>query len=228
MWRKYRVVGETCAVEEHAQEAQRALPLGSEVIRSVALAVGVGLLTGTFTQIGQSVLPDGFGQAANSISVWLAVAFGLGSVMPRPNLAAVAGVVALACALVGYYALVWIRFGWTGGSTALVMWSIGALLGGAVFGPAGWYWRHGDVRQRVIASALLGAAFAAEGIYLITILSSPSVGLAFVGVGVAVPLVLGRTGRERAYGLVGMVPALALGGAGFTAFLLLYRVVAGL
>jgi len=63
----------------------------------------VGLVTGVLTQLGQSVLPDGIRQVANSISPWLTVAFFVGALMPRPTIVAVSGFLTLALALVGYY-----------------------------------------------------------------------------------------------------------------------------
>ena len=108
----------------------------------VGLIVAVGLLVGVATQIGQSLLPDGVSHAANSISPWLLAAFLLGSRMPDRGWAALAGSGALAVALVGYYAMVQLRFGYGGSTGALALWGIGAIVGGPVFGVAGWTWQQ--------------------------------------------------------------------------------------
>ncbi len=138
-----------------------------DLLQLVAVAIGVGLALGVLTQIGQSVLPEGLGQVANSISVWVAVAFFVGAIASTPRLASVVGFVTLVAALVGYYGMIWIRFGYTGGGSSLILWTVGALLGGFVFGPAGWYWRWTSGNVRIAAIALLAAVFVAEGLYLL-------------------------------------------------------------
>jgi hypothetical protein len=185
----------------------------------VGLIVAIGLLVGVATQIGQSLLPDGVSHAANSISPWLLVAFLLGSRMPDRRWAALAGFGALAVALVGYYAMVQLRFGYGGSTGALVLWGIGAIVGGPVFGVAGWTWRFESGWRRAAAIGLLAAVAIAEGGYLIGILPEASVGAAFVLVGLCVPLVLGRTMGERGRAYLAVIPALALGIAGYIVFL---------
>jgi hypothetical protein len=185
----------------------------------VGLIAAVGLLAGVATQLGQSLLPDGVSQAANSISPWLLVAFLLGSRMPDRRWAALAGFGALAFALLGYYGMVQLRFGYGGSTGALVLWGIGALVGGPVFGVAGWTWRFEDGWRRSTAIGLLAAVAIAEGGYLFGILPEPAVGVAFILVGLCVPLVLGRGTAERARAYLAVVPALALGVIGYIAFL---------
>jgi len=185
----------------------------------VGLIAAVGLLAGVATQLGQSLLPDGVSQAANSISPWLLVAFVLGSRMPDRRWAALAGFGALAFALLGYYGMVQLRFGYGGSTGALVLWGIGALVGGPVFGVAGWTWRFEDGWRRATAIGLLAAAAIAEGGYLIRILPEPAVGAAFILVGLCVPLVLGRSTVDRARAYLAVGPALALGVIGYIAFL---------
>jgi hypothetical protein len=189
------------------------------VAARVALIVATGLLVGVITEIGQGLLPDGFSQIANSISPWLLVAFLLGSRMPDRRWAAGAGFGALAFALIGYYAMTQLRFGYGGGTGSLVLWSIAAAVGGPVFGVAGWTWRFDDGWRRSAAIGLLAAVAIAEGFYLILILPEPAVGAAFVVVGSCVPLVFARTLGERARAYIAVVPALALGVVGYIVFL---------
>jgi len=185
--------------------------------RRFALAAAVGLLLGVATQLGQSLLPAGVGQLANSISPWLTVAFFVGAFQVRPRNAAGAGFVALAMALVGYYAMVFVRFGYATVGSTLALWTIGALAGGLVFGPAGYYWRGGTFRARTIAVALLGAAWVAEAGYLALVLQMTEVAVGYAVIGLAVPLLLGRTGRGRIMAWAAMVPAVLLGALGFVA-----------
>ena len=187
--------------------------------RRLGLIAVVGLLVGVATQIGQGILPDGLSQAANAISPWLLAAFLLGSRMPDRRSAAFAGIGALAFALIGYYAMVQLRFGYGGSKNSLVLWGIAALIGGPVFGVAGWTWRFGSGWRRAGAIGLMAAVPIAEGLYLSRILAEPAVGVGFVAVGLLVPLVFGRTMGERGRAYVAVLPALALGAIGYIAFL---------
>ena len=90
----------------------------SGALGRLGLSAGIGLLTGVVTQLLQGLLPDGWSQAANAISPWLAVAFLVGSRMPSRSWAVLAGVIVLAFALVGYYGTTTIRYG-IGGGTGL-------------------------------------------------------------------------------------------------------------
>ena len=140
-------------------------------------------------------------------------------------MAALAGFGALAFALLGYYGMVQLRFGYGGSTGALVLWGIGAVVGGPVFGVAGWTWRFEVGWRRATAIGLLAAVAIAEGGYLIRILPEASVGAAFIVVGLGVPLVLGRSAVERARAYLAVVPALALGVIGYIVFLWLATLI---
>ncbi len=195
--------------------------------RRVGLIVVVGLATGALTQVGQGILPDGWSQAANAISPWLLVAFLLGSTMPDERWAAAAGVGALLLAVVGYYAMVELRYGYGGGTGSWLFWGAGAAIGGPVFGIAGRWWRTSPShRRRAAAIGLLAAVFIAEGLYLVLILPAPVVGAGFAVVGAAVPLAFGRSRDDRLGGYVAILPALLLGALGYIAFQWLYALTA--
>jgi hypothetical protein len=187
----------------------------------------VGLTTGVLTQLGQGALPDGWSQVANAIAPWLFVAFLLGSTMPDTRWAAGAGVGALVLALVGYYAMVELRFGYGASTNSLVLWGTAALAGGVVFGPLGRWWRVGTVRQRAIAIGMLAAVAVAEGVYLLAVLPDARIGVGFIIAGLVVPLLAAPSWTGRLHGYAAMVPALALGAVGYVAFLGFYRVVTG-
>jgi len=186
-----------------------------------------GLAAGVATQLGQGLLPDGWSQAANAISPWLLVAFLLGSRMPDRRWAALAGIAALVLALVGYYAMVQVRFGYGASTSSLLLWGSAALVGGPVFGIAGWSWRFETAWRRAVAIGLLAACAIAEGVYLVRILPDPAAGAGFVVVGALIPLALGRSWIERGRAYVAVIPAVALGGVGYLAFLALANLLAG-
>lgn len=189
---------------------------------AIGLIVVVGLGAGALTQIGQSVLPSGFGQAANAISPWLLVAFALGAVMPAWRWAAIAGVASMLLALVGYYGMVELRFGYGASTSSVVFWGLGALVGGTVFGVAGRAWRDERPWYRAVAIGLLAAVTIAEGVYLIGILTEPLVGVVFIAAGLSVPPLAGRSTADTRRGYLATVPALFLGLAGYTVFGLIY------
>lgn len=191
------------------------------------LVVVAGLATGMASQLGQSLLPDGWSQVANAISPWLLVAFLLGSRMPDRWWAALAGIAALALALVGYYALIELRYGYGASASSLLLWGSAAVVGGPVFGIAGWSWRFEAGWRRAAAVGLLAACAIAEGVYLIVILPDPAVGTAFVIVGALVPLVFARSAADRGRAYVTVLPALALGAAGYLVFIALATLTAG-
>ena len=198
----------------------------SHSIGLAALVVGAGLATGVVTQLAQSVLPTGWSQAANAISPWLLVAFLVGSAMPGWRTAALAGAATLVLALLGYYAMTTLRFGIGGSTASLVFWGLAAVVGGPVFGGAGWCWRRGSHRARASALGLLTAAFIAEAGFHAIVLADALVASGFVIAGVVVPLILGRSRDDRLRAYVAAVPATLLGALGFAGAIWLYDVIA--
>ena len=209
-----------------ASQTDRSAP--GQAWRLGLLVVAAGLATGIATQLGQSVLPDGWSQVANAISPWLVVAFLLGSRMPDRRWAALAGIAALVLALVGYYAMIELRYGYGASTSSLLLWGSAAVVGGPVFGIAGWSWRFDDGWRRAAAVGLLAACLIAEGAYLVVILPDPAVGAAFVVVGALVPVVLARSGSDRGRAYVAVIPALALGAVGYLVFIALANLTAGI
>jgi hypothetical protein len=209
-----------------ASQTDRSAP--GKAWRLGLLVVAAGLATGIATQLGQSVLPDGWSQVANAISPWLVVAFLLGSRMPDRRWAALAGIAALVLALVGYYAMIELRYGYGASTSSLLLWGSAAVVGGPVFGIAGWSWRFDDGWHRAAAVGLLAACVIAEGAYLVVILPDPAVGAAFVVVGALVPVVLARSGSDRGRAYVAVIPALALGAVGYLVFIALANLTAGI
>ena len=187
--------------------------------RRAALIVAAGLATGIVTQIGQGALPGEWSQLANAITPWLLVAFLLGSVMPDERWAVAAGVAALLLALVGYYGMVQLRFGYGGSTSSWILWGAGAIVGGPVYGLAGRWWRGPSHRRRTVAIGLLAAVAIAEGAYNVLVVDHVTVGVAFIVAGLVVPLLFGRSRDDRLGGYVVMVPVLAVGGTlGYLAF----------
>ena len=195
--------------------------------RILVAALAAGLLLGVATQFLQGILPGPLNWLANSMSGWLVPAFAVGALAPAARLAAIPGPVLLYGALAGYQLAAHLRFGYGMSTTILLFWSVGAVVGGAVFGLAGWTWRHGGDRGKAAATGLLAALLLAEGFYLWSILPDPATGVLFAAVGLAVPTLIGGSWRGRALGYAALVPCLALGAVGYAAMFVLLGVITG-
>jgi hypothetical protein len=218
------VLGEPWLVVDDVMAAQLAGLFDSRARRAM-LAIGVGLATGAMTLLGQAVLDAEANRLANSGALWLTVAFGIGAVMASDREAVVAGIATLLLALVGYQLAAWAAHASLGAS-GLVIWSGTAVVGGPVFGLAGRRWRVDTGRSRVLAIALLGAVFVAEGAYtLIAIPNLGPTGWVEVLVGLGVPFLLGRDRRERLSALVRLVPLSLLGLLAYEAISRLFLVI---
>lgn len=218
------VMGETWSVIDDVTSAHPAGLLGGRTRRGL-LVIGVGLATGALTLVGQALLDGDWQRIANSGAIWLAVAFGIGTVMVSDGEAAVAGIATLLLALLGYQLAAWAAHVSLGASGALI-WSGTAVVGGPVYGFAGRRWRADGGRARILAIALLGAVFIAEGAYtLISIPLLAPAGWAEVLVGLAVPFLLGPDRRERLSGLVVLAPLSLLGLVAYEAISQLFLVI---
>jgi hypothetical protein len=197
-------------------------------MRRLAALVAAGLALGAGTQLLQSVLPPPLAPLANGLSPWLLSAFAAGALMPTVRWAAGAGPLLLFAALAGYYLLVQLRFGYGGSTSSLMLWGIGALVGGPVFGSGGWLWRHGDrPLVRGAAAGLAGGLVLMEAFYLPVAAGVPETAPGWVVVAVLLPLLLGRTARERLIGLAFVVPWAVAGGLGLAMVGVLQLVLLG-
>lgn len=191
------------------------------------LAGVVGIALGVLTLIGQGQLPGAWQHLANAGGPWLVGAFFISALVPSSRWAAVAGLVTLLGALLGYYVAAHFLVEASASSGIVAFWIGIALVGGPLFGMAGHWWRDAREWRRVAGAALLGAVIVAEGIYLLQVVipEDRPAGWAGIAVGIAVPLLLGRTAGDRLLGLVAMVPALLLGLAGFLVMTVVYSVL---
>jgi hypothetical protein len=159
-----------------------------------ALAIGAGLAVGVLTSFGQRYLNGALNPLVNSASAWLVMPFALGLVARTPAGAAAAGLTCCLLQLVGYDLTSHLRgYGVSGSHEAF--WAACAVVGGPLFGAAGWLTRHSQGRLRGLGPAVLAAAFLAEGLwnYLHELRYYGSAAL-WIGVGLALAVV---TLRER-------------------------------
>jgi hypothetical protein len=142
-------------------DPQQRSGLGTPV--ALGLAVLIGLAWGAATSGLQTVLPWPFSGLANAVSPWVAPAFVIGALTRRSWVAAVAGTLVCFGEVGGYYALSLVRdFGVN--PAMVVTWVATGVVGGPVFGVAGWCWRHvRSLRWTGLSAALMGGVFLSEG-----------------------------------------------------------------
>jgi hypothetical protein len=194
---------------------------GTSILGGAAL----GVAAWSSDQLGY---PLGLLIPANTIGVWLAVAFVLGGSARTLPTGALRGLIGLVSAVVAYYLLIAILGEGVraiGASHAATVWGAVALIAGPVMGGAGAVWRHGTGWPRAIGVAVLAAALVGEGVVFggsrlvrvdqLAIDPGALLYLAETVIGLALPFVLLRRGeRLRGYiatGALAVVAALAIG-----------------
>ncbi|MCZ2818471.1 DUF6518 family protein [Modestobacter sp. VKM Ac-2984] len=130
---------------------------------ALGFAVLIGLAWGAATSGLQTVLPWPFSGLANAVSPWVAPAFAIGALTKRPWVAAAAGALVCFGEVGGYYLVSMVRdFGVN--PTMVMLWVATGVVGGPVFGAAGWCWRRvRSLRWTGLSAALMGGVFLSEG-----------------------------------------------------------------
>ena len=127
----------------------------------MAAVLVTGLLVGAATSILQKYLGSPWDSLVNAASPWLVPMFAAGVAWARPAAAALAGAATGMAELAGYYLTAAAR-GYPAGQGILVFWAACAVLGGPLFGLAGWAWWRGRAALSGLGAAALPAAFLAE------------------------------------------------------------------
>lgn len=130
------------------------------LIRMAAILV-VGLGVGIATSLLQPELRAPWLSLANAASPWLTPMFFLGAFRRRPWGAALVGATTGLLELLGFFAIAAVR-GDASAHSLVLFWVACALLGGPIFGLAGWLWWRGPRVLSAFGGALLPAAFFAE------------------------------------------------------------------
>jgi hypothetical protein len=186
-------------------------------------ALAIGLAIGVATSFAQARLSMPWDALANSASPWLAGGFAAGALQTRRGTAIAAGLSACVLEVLGYYATTVAR-GYPASHAYIVFWAVCAIVGGPLFGLAGWAWRRETGRARIIGGAFLPGTFIAEGIgaYLLR-LHYESEAVLFLVIGAALLIVVAWPVRR----LELVLWTSAVAAAGLIAFGPLLDVVAG-
>jgi hypothetical protein len=201
----------------------------------VAALLGIGL--GALSVVGDFTTDDGpailLNALANAMGPWVVTAFIAGVAAGRPVVGIVAGVVALAVAVVTYYLGAVIFWGDRVPDLRLtiLVWLAAGLVAGSILGGAGGTWAGADRRWRPLAAALLSGGLLAEAAYYANDLANcncldatrPALYVVLVNFAVAVvaPIILVAPGaRIRTYAYAA---GLAVGG--YAAIVLVFAAV---
>ncbi|MFC8923821.1 DUF6518 family protein [Cellulosimicrobium sp. NPDC057127] len=168
------------------------VPLGrAAAVLAAALALGV------LTEWLQGVLVDPWAMWANSVAAWVAVAFAAGALVRRPVAAVALGVGAETMLMAGYYGARTLH-DVPSDARILAFWLGGALVGGAVFGLAGAWWRSDVAWRQVTGVALLGGVLVSEGLMRWQMFPwQGASGAIMCAVGVVCAVALARSPRQR-------------------------------
>jgi hypothetical protein len=192
----------------------------------LAIVLIVGLGVGAATSILQARLSSPWLSLVNAASPWLAPAFVVGTMWRRPRAAASAGLLTCLLELGGYSVTAAVR-GYTSSHTELLFWGAAAVVGGPIFGVAGWLWWRGSrglPRVRGVGASVLAAAFFAEAIVSFGWrLHYWSSAVLFGVLGVVAIALLGFHRRQHARIARWLVVTLPIGIVGELALGLLYR-----
>lgn len=184
----------------------------------LAVAVGAGLAVGVLTSFGQTLLGGTwFAGLANAVSPWLVAAFLVGALARRGWVAAVAGLLACAGEVAGYYLVADLR-GFAVGAASVAVWVVSGVVGGPVFGGAGRLWRTAEGRWRGVGGALLAGCWLAEAVVTYAgALRHAGDAAVFAVVALLLVVLLGRAGGQTGAVLRWLPATAGLGAAGFAA-----------
>lgn len=190
--------------------SQRERPSNSPALLDCAAGLGIGVVIGVATSLGQALVPGQWNTLVNSGAIWLVAPFLMGSRIGSHRFAAVVGAITMLATVAGYYVTAALR------GAPMSMWMTAfwlgvAIVAGPLYGLAG-RWSHDDRRAlRVIGVALLGGVFIAEAVYLIGILGYFWSGGVMLAAGLVAAAVLARR-ADRVPTLAALpAPALAAG-----------------
>ncbi|WP_158372819.1 DUF6518 family protein [Cellulosimicrobium cellulans] len=184
----------------------------------LAIAVGAGLAVGALTSFGQTLLGGTwFAGLANAVSPWLVASFLVGALARRGWVAALAGLVACAGEVAGYYLAADLR-GFAVGTSSVAVWAVSGVVGGPVFGWAGRLWRTAAGRWRGLGPALLVGCWLAEAVVTYAVvLRYGDDAVVFAAVSAVLVVLLGRPGGQTGALLRWLPAAAVVGAAGFAA-----------
>jgi hypothetical protein len=136
---------------------------GTRIGLRAGAALLAGAAIGALTSVLQQRLDLPWFALVDASSPWLLGGFIAGALQSRLRLAVAAGLAACVLEVAAYYAANAAR-GYGELSTVMGFWTVCAVIGGPVFGWAGWAWLRGRGCARAVGAAFLPATFLAESV----------------------------------------------------------------
>lgn len=183
------------------------------------VSAGVGMIVGVLTVLGQGVLPGNWDSLANSGTVWLIPAFFAGGLGPSKVKSVVASILTLCGMIIGYYGYAMMIQHIAHSIFYILVWTGAAILGGLIFGMAGYLWGQDQGSKHKYGSALIGGVFITEGLDLYLHMDDYGhmlpVGAVKIVVGFILLLLVERSNKERVASLLALVPVVVIGLIGY-------------
>jgi hypothetical protein len=176
---------------------------GDRLAVRIAAAVAIGVVVGCATSFAQAHLAMPWAALANSASPWLLGGFAAGALQLRRGTGIAAGFIACVLEVVSYYVTSAAR-GFPVSHAWIAFWAACALVGGPVFGWAGWAWRRATGWWQALGVSLAAGTFLAEslGAYEFRLHHDSSAALYLVIGVILMLLLLLPLGRQSARSLV--------------------------
>ncbi|WP_376768438.1 DUF6518 family protein [Paenibacillus planticolens] len=182
-------------------------------------SAAAGIIVGILTVLGQRVLPGNWNSLANSGTVWLIPAFFVGALGSTKTRSAIASILSLIGMVAGYYGYSMMIHGVAHSLYFIMVWLGAAMIGGILFGIAGYLWSRDIGSKHKYGSALIGGVFITEGLHLFIHIDAYrhmlAVGVTQIIVGFVLVLVLERSTKERTASFLVMLPVIILGLIGY-------------
>lgn len=213
----------TAAEGTTVQPASLLIP--TQILAIIVLGLGTGIVASEL----QTRLALPWLNLVNAASPWLIPMFILGASWRRAPTAAIAGLSAGLLELAGYYVTDHLRNYPDGGRAYLLFWSACAVIGGPLFGLAGWAWWRKSGWLRSLGASALPAAFFAESVVAYGLrLHDPSSAILFAAIGVVAVALLGIHNHQHWQLVVGLLVTTPVGFTSELLVSLLYRDAFGL
>jgi len=168
------------------------------MLRFAIIGIAAGLVIGALTAVGQSVLSGDLFQLTNSGAIWVVITFVMGRYASSRTTAIVAGTLALAGEMLGYYVTVWLISPYVSPLWRILAWCAVAVIAGPLLAWGGYVSSHMSGRVRLVGLAMLGAIFIGEGLYLVAWYMTPIIPILWLVMGVAATALLARREIQRA------------------------------
>ncbi|MEH7095034.1 DUF6518 family protein [Neobacillus vireti] len=185
----------------------------------VFISFFIGIIVGILTVLGQGVLPGSWNLLANSRVSWLLPSFFIGAMGSTKTKSASFSMISLLGMFIGYYGYAMQIQNVPHSLYFILIWTGAAIVGGTIFGIAGFLWRRDNGVKHKFGSALIGGVFISEGldkfIHINDYRHMLNVGLVQIVIGFTLFLVLERTNKGRIFSLIMALPILILGIIGF-------------